>query len=81
MATKKRKVNAAQKRLLKRIERVARNAAVEMMRGDAHRTRVAERKLEKLMHEAESESVSEAANEREAHGRQRAAGLYHKVRR
>lgn len=78
MPHKKRKVGKKAK-LLKRVSRLARTAAVLRLRGNIQRANEYERTLDRVMDEAERIGVGDRAMDREMHGRQRGDRLYHKV--
>jgi hypothetical protein len=65
--------------LLRRVERIARTAAVLRIRGQVQRAAAYDKKLDGLMDLAEAQRIGGAAFERETRGRQRGGKLYHKV--
>jgi len=68
-----------QKKLLARIERMARTGAVHRLRGNIQQATRYERVVNSLAGEAELEHLSGAAFEREIKGQQAADRLYHKL--
>jgi hypothetical protein len=75
----RKRLGSAEKKLVRRVERLARTAAVLRLRGNTMRASHLDRVIDNLVGEAEMGNFGGAAFEREIKGRQRGDRLYHKV--
>lgn len=75
----RKRLGPKEKKLVRRVERIARTAAVLRLRGDVQRASHLDRVIDNLVSEAEVGNFGGAAFEREIKGRQRGDRLYHKV--
>ena len=75
----RKRLGSAEKKLVRRVERLARTAAVLRLRGNTQRASHLDRIIDNLVGEAEVGNFGGAAFEREVKGRQRGDRLYHKV--
>ena len=81
MAMKKHRLSPKQSKLLKRIEKTARSAAVERLRGRVDIAMRHDRNLDLLLQRADDERLGGAGVLREERGRQRGHALESKVTR
>ena len=77
MPRKKTRKFSKKAKLLKRVERIARTAAVLRLRGNIQRAVSYDNKLDRLAEEAEVLGLD--TMDREVRGRQRGDRLYHKI--
>jgi hypothetical protein len=75
----KKKVTGEQKKLLKRIERISRTAAVYRLRGNINHASSLERLVDSLVRSAKHHKLAGAAFLREEKGKAAAQALYHKA--
>jgi hypothetical protein len=75
----RKRLGSTEKKLVRRIERLARTAAVLRLRGNIVSASYFDRVIDSLVGEAEVGNFGDAAFKREVKGRQRGGRLYHKV--